>query len=203
MREGRQSIKEFRKLFESALVNDDSELLESTAHKLDSCRLLRDRFPEDSFQMILDIMGQPQFVKMKGGWVLLTIFRDNREALSEQQEDRLLSAMERIYPEFIDYMGWFTICELLGREFGNRQALDTLTRFAEIDAAEPRSFIPHALEHIIRENNEQPLVRASASLLLTLRMDPSKTVRREARECIVRMARVGIKLSAILRKQEE
>ena len=34
--------------------------------------------------MILDIMAQPKFVKMKGGWVLLTIFRDNREALSEQ-----------------------------------------------------------------------------------------------------------------------
>lgn len=178
----RPSVEEYRARLVSAIEKGDSTSLESTANELDFYYLGPDKFPEDIFKIVMDILVSPEFAKMKGGWVLLTVFMDNRGALTKQQEQCLLDALQMIYPKFDDWMSWFYICELLGH-IADRRALDILSMLAKTDADLPRSFVPHGLEHIIISGNSE-VAKTATSLLFEMRDDPSDLVRQRAAESL-------------------
>jgi|LSQX01.3.fsa_nt_gb hypothetical protein len=179
----RPSVEEYRDRLVCAIEKGDSASLESIANELDFYYLGQDIFSEDVFKIVLDILVSPEFAKMKGGWVLLTVFRDNRRALTKQQEQCLLDALQMIFSKFDDWMSWFFICELLGRDIANRRALDTLSMLAKIDADLPRSFVPHGLEHIIISGNNE-VANAATSLLFGMRDDHSDLVRQRVAESL-------------------
>ncbi|HBR75321.1 MAG TPA: hypothetical protein DEG17_10870 [Cyanobacteria bacterium UBA11149] len=76
-------------------------------------------------------------------------------------------------------MSWFAISEFLGQYFADERAFEILCRLKNLPSEEPRSLIPHGLEHIVRDSADRDLSKKAYAELLQMQSDPSIPVRSE------------------------
>lgn len=156
-------------------------------------------FPDKYLNLILGLLQENRFLTSKGAWHLLYILEiENWEFLSETQKTKLLPLLESSYSSFTDWMAWFVISEMLGEYFANEQAFQVLCRLKNIEAEEPRSLIPHGLEHIVKDSHDQQLAQKAYAKLLQMKYDPSEQVRDEVNTSLQRIANRGIEFDAFL-----
>jgi hypothetical protein len=156
-------------------------------------------FPDKYLNLILGLLQENRFLTSKGAWHLLYILEiENWEFLSETQKTQLIPLLESSYSSFTDWMAWFVISEMLGEYFANEQAFQVLCRLKNIEAEEPRSLIPHGLEHIVKDSHDQQLAQKAYAKLLQMKYDPSEQVRDEVNTSLQRIANRGIEFDAFL-----
>ncbi|HJZ67957.1 MAG TPA: hypothetical protein VKF81_07545, partial [Blastocatellia bacterium] len=117
----------------------------------------------------------------------LNIFQYRFRKLSRLQKERLLNFIQVYFAQFRDRMAWFTISEILGEQYRDESAYEVLCRLRSTKQFEPRSFVPHGFEHVIRESGDILLSRTAIGQLYEMTKDRSKYVRREAEISLARV----------------
>jgi len=139
-------------------------------------------FPSSAYDKLLTLIQQKQFQTMRGSHHLFLLFEQAWSYLTDEQKQKLLPVIEDTYSTFADSLTWFVITELLGEYFANEQALLVLIRLEEIEKEEeePRSLIPHGLEHLIKSTEDANLAKRAYKELESLKVSESEQVRAEA-----------------------
>ncbi|MEL4896729.1 hypothetical protein [Crocosphaera sp. Alani8] len=133
-------------------------------YSLDLIIIKAQRFPDEVFQTLIDLFTKEYFLEMEHSRYILYIFLNNFDLLSKAQKDQLILSLEQGYEELQDWMSWFTISEILGEYYQNKQALQTLCNLKKVKNEHPRSFIVHGLEHLVKS----PDINLSQSALVEL-----------------------------------
>jgi hypothetical protein len=151
-------------------------------------------FSQSLFERIMGIMGRNNFLKMEGSYHLLLLFEYDWATLNQSQKEFLLDAIEESYEAYGDWMSCFVISELLGEYYCDGEALRVLLKFLKSESETARAFVPHALEHLIKDCPDKSLRGKAAESLLSMRNDPSAKVQRELGESFSNLSRAGISL---------
>ncbi|MGH9879098.1 MAG: hypothetical protein ACRD5H_15830, partial [Nitrososphaerales archaeon] len=147
-----------------------------------------EQFPDEVFKRILELMRQPAFQKLEDSHHLLMIFEYDWGKLTEVQKDELLIAIEKTYDKFEDWMSCFVFSELLGEYYCNDASLQVLCNLKATSNEIARSLVPHGLEHIVKESQEEKLRQRAMSGLVSMKVDPSSEVRREVEDALHKLS---------------
>ena len=150
-------------------------------------------FPDDVFDLILDLLRSESFRKMPGGYHLLLWIEYDWATLSPEQKRRLLCALEEGYTKFSDWMCCFVASEILGRFFADEDAFSVAERLRKTCFGDCRALLPSAYEKFLIEAKSPSLRRRAARVLSELQTDPSPEVRSEVRESERRLRSQGRK----------
>ena len=118
---------------------------------------------------------------------------DHWNHLSPNQKRRFLAELEWLYPK-VTASAWylcFLTTVLLGENFRDEQALNTLLRLAKVPREHARSLIPHGLEHIVRDSGNPSLAAIALDKLQKMSEDPSAQVRYEVAISMARIEQSG------------
>jgi hypothetical protein len=137
----------------------------------------RTAFSEDKFSLLVDMISEGVLIDVPGGYVLLQAFWVDWEKFSETQTDRFLAALERTYRDLTDQTACFHVSVALGEWFCNARAVDTLGRLAGSTPEMPRTYVPHALEHIVIASKDRRAARQAWDLLKVMTKDEFESVR--------------------------
>src|SRR5712692_2360790 len=165
-----QSLKEFIDKVDLYLIVE-----ESTAGDL---------FPDSVFDFALKLMDCEIFLASEGSSKLLMVFETDWVRLSEQQKEKLLSALGKSYARFRDSMSCFIASELLVEYYCNEDAFNLLYQLEKTSNVPARAFIPHGFEHIAKSAKDPKLRTKALAELRSLRLDPSPEVQAEAAESL-------------------
>lgn len=139
---------------------------------------------EDLFLLILDLLRREAFLEMKGSSHLLLLFEYDWSTLNEDQRSRLLEALRNSYDRFRDSLSQFVITELLGDYYCDNAAFEVLTDLERTDVEVARALIPHGYEHLVKGASDDSLRKQAMARLLSMKNDPSETVRTEVDEAL-------------------
>ncbi len=173
---------------DAAIASGDGEALREAVFEAETV-LLDDAFPGELFEQLIALLDRSEFLRLEGSHHLLRLIPGEWETLGEDQRERLLTAIERAYPRFADWMSWFVISEILGENYADERALAALCRLAGTSEEGPRSLVPHGLEHIIRDSGDVALAERARKELDRLARDRSERVRGEVAESMARLKR--------------
>lgn len=170
-----------------AITLNDSTKLQKCINDFDTYFFGIDHFPKDIFNFLISLLYKNNVLNMNGSWHLLMSFQYNWELLSDEQKTKLILTLESVYIKFKDRMSLFVISELLGENFRNEQALQVLCKLKNLTSEEHRSFVPHGLEHIVRDSQDKNLSEKAYFELLQMKKDTSEQVRYEVNLSIQRI----------------
>jgi|HubBroStandDraft_1064217.scaffolds.fasta_scaffold66593_2 hypothetical protein len=137
-------------------------------------------FPERTFKFLIELFAQDCIVEFDGAYHLFLIFRHEWSRLSDLQRRKLMSLLNNACTKPMAAMTRFVICELLGEFYANAESLDLLKQFGMMQSEDSRLFVPHGLEHLIKESSDAGVRAEAADFLATLQKDRSEKVRLEA-----------------------
>ena len=189
---GELSLYQIEEGIYQAIINKDEKQIIKCAYELDKSLFGVDNFPEEVFQFFIGLLNLQDFLELKGSWHLLTFLENNWTYISNSQKNTLLSSLEIAYSKFQDWMSHFVISELLGEYFADQRAFDVLCRLKTLESEGCRSFVPHGLEHIIRDSKDDNLSKEACFHLLQMKNDSSEKVRGEVDESLRRLQNQGL-----------
>jgi hypothetical protein len=169
------------------LASGDPKAFEAMAFKIGNAVLEEGIFPDDCFAGLLAIFKEEKFQLSHGSWKLIRVFEENWEQLSEVQRDALLPLLEAHYGCFSDWMTCFVISGILGELYRDNRAFEALRRLEHCQKEMPRSFVPHGLEHIVRDSADAELAMRALAELTKMQTDASAMVRDEVTESVTRL----------------
>lgn len=149
-------------------------------------------FSEEYFSLILELLAEPKFLNFEKSWHLLFLLETEWLSLSIEQKDRLILKLENIYGQSSNWMVDFVISELLGEFFADERAFEVLCRLEKLEDKDSRAFVPHGLEHIIKDSANKELAKKAYIMLVEMKNDISDRVRGEVEESLQRLAIRGI-----------
>jgi hypothetical protein len=173
-------------LFEQVITSGDLERFREITDSLELLVIRTNSFPDEVFQLILNLLSQKYFLELEESRPILYVLRSNFDLLSEPQKNEIFVALKNSYEKFRDWMSWFTISEIFGECFQNKQALQALCELKKIANEHPRSFIAHGLEHLAK-SQDYNLAKSALDELLSLKNDPSERVQYEANLSLQRL----------------
>lgn len=146
-------------------------------------------FDQQSFELILTLMLQPQFLNLDGAYHLLLWFEYDWGALTQRQKQRLRERIEESYSRYRDWMSCFVLSSILGECYCDPASFAILARVALSAEELPRALVPTGFELLARNTSDRALEEKSIGQLTKLLTDPSPKVRSEAAESLDRLAR--------------
>jgi hypothetical protein len=144
-------------------------------------------FNDEVFKFILETMVQPRFLDMKGAYHLLMLFEYDWAMLTPPQKEELISAIERTYDKFADWMSCFVLVELLDQYYCDENAFQLLCRLKNSTQEIPRSLLPVGFEKLVQNASDLVLKNRSLLELKQMMNDPSERVQKEASESVIRL----------------
>jgi len=177
----------FHSELQELVASGDPKAFEAMAFKIGNVVLEEGSFPDDCFAGLLAIFKQEKFQLSHGSWKLIRVFEENWKQLSEAQRDGLLPALEAHYESFSDWMACFVISGILGELYRDNRAFEALRRLEHCQKEMPRSFVPHGLEHIVRDSADAELTMQALAELTKMQTDASAMVRDEVTESVTRL----------------
>lgn len=170
------------------IANQDGDLLRSAIWSLEDANLTESTLPEKDFQRLLRILEDPAFLQMEGSEHLIAYLEreSDLEELNDDQAGRAVAAYEKAYPLIKHWFHQFSISERMSSICHDQRALDMWRRLMNLEAEQGRTFVPHGLEHLVKEG-EGSVSRDALKLLLSMRNDPSECVRGEAEISLARL----------------
>ncbi len=160
-----------------AIVEKNYSEIKKFAQELDD--VILDHFPENCFQLILDLLELPSFLDLENSHNFLFVLLVNWEYLSNNQKNKLIPLLENSYELFKDWYSCFIISEIFGDKLHNKKVFEILCQLKNITSEMPRSFIPHAFEHIVIKTSEQNLKLSAFNKIREMKKDHSQKVRNE------------------------
>ena len=188
------NLEDERKITEAlrgAVLSRNGDRLKEEAYNLDSQLIKAGYFSPILFKGLTEIISLHEFLIMEGSFVLLKVFQDSFDYLSEDQKVELLSVLEAHYEALADTTSGFLVSEIVGESYCDERALQTLRRLTETKADVPRSLVPHGLEYFTRKCGDRELARLAFDALLQMKSDPSEDVRDEVITSLKQLARHG------------
>jgi len=173
-----------------AVVSGNHDVLGQTVYDVDSILLGHESFPEELFLALLAIVASPEFQRMSKSWLLLDLFADNIDQLSEFQKTKLATSLEGVYQDITDSTTCFLAAELIGDCFGDQRALDTFVKLKKIGVEVPRVLIPHGLEHFAKKTKDASLRARAIEQLISMKTDASEKVREEVKISLASLAAI-------------
>ena len=174
-----------------AVVSTDGAQLGEEAYNLDTHLLKVGSFSPTLFRELMKIISLHEFLTMEGSFLLLKIFQDSFDYLTDDQKEELLRVLETCYEDLTEPTSCFLVSEIVGESYCDERALQTLRRLKESKADVPRSLVPHGLEYFTRKCGDRELARLAFNELLNMRSDPSDNVRDEVTTSLQQLARHG------------
>jgi hypothetical protein len=174
-----------------AVLSGNADRLKEEAYNLDSQLIKAGYFSPTLFKELTAIISLREFLIMEGSFVLLKVFQDSFDYLSEDQKVELLPVLEAHYEALADTTSGFLVSEIVGESYCDERALQTLRRFKNSKADVPRSLVPHGLEYFVKKCGDRALARLAFNELLHMRSDPSENVRDEVTTALKQLARHG------------
>jgi hypothetical protein len=148
-------------------------------------------FDNNLFNVIVEMMDEPQFLKMPGSYHLLMLLEFDWAMLSLGQKEKLLDAIARSYDKYSDWMASHVLAKLLGDNYCDEAAFTVLCELDKSSKETARSLLPMAFEYLARGSSDSTLKNKSIAELKRMLVDTSKEVQREANESISRIAQKG------------
>ncbi len=139
-----------------------------------------EQFPEDAFARLAALLGEPMFWAHENAWELVREVDSSWELFTAAQRAELRPLLVSNFDKWANPMGAFVIGEILGGRYGDQDALDALSRLAEVASMPARALVPHGLEVLARNSSNAELRRRSIEKLRWLKTDKEGQVREEA-----------------------
>lgn len=174
-----------------AVLSGNGDRLREEAYNLDTQLLKVGYFSPTLFKELMKIISLHEFLIMEGSFVLLKVFQDSLDYLTEDQKVELLGVLGANYDALTDPTSCFLISEIVGESYCDKRALQTLRRLKESKTDVPRSMVPHGLEYFIKKCGDRELARLAFNELLQMRSDPSESVRDEVITSLKQLSRHG------------
>jgi hypothetical protein len=175
----------------NSIANGDSSKLKEVIEDFGTYCFKEDtagqKFNDDIFNLILEMMGKPEFLNMEGADNLLMLFEFDWAMLTHFQKEKLSNAIEHSYDKYKYWMSCFVLSKLLGEYYCSESAFQVLCRLASSSKEIPRSLIPMAFEYLARGSSDSALKDKSITELKKMADDPSKQVQKEAVDSLNRL----------------
>jgi hypothetical protein len=173
------------------VLSRNGEQLGEEAYNLDTHLLKVGYFSPTLFRELMKIISLHEFLTMEGSFLLLKVFQDSFDYLTEDQKEELLRVLETCYQDLTDSTSLFLVSEIVGESYCDERALETLRRLKASKADVPRSLVPHGLEYLTRKCGDRELATLAFNELLQMRSDLAENVRDEAITSLNQLARHG------------
>lgn len=137
-------------------------------------------FPDKLMKMLVKLLNDNIFLCADGSWHILVILHHECEKVSPQQWIALLPHIEKSYSKFKDWMSCFIITEIIGNDFPTTESLAMVIEFKNIENEVFRSYVPNALEGIIKNSTDQKIRKEAYNNLVDMLSDISTIVVKES-----------------------
>jgi hypothetical protein len=176
IREPKVVLDDVRKTVCARAGNDLSGLLVEFVAGL----CMYEQFPEDVFEQLVSLLEEPMFWAHEGAWELVREVDSSWAIFTADQRAEIRPLLVSSFDKWANPMGAFVIGEILGGRYGDQDALDALSRLAEVASMPARALVPHGLETLARHAVNAELRRRSIGKLRWLKADKEGQVREEA-----------------------
>jgi hypothetical protein len=146
---------------------------------------------DDVVDLIIHFLNEQPFLEVEGSHHLIMLIQVLWAEIPDARRVSLLPELEGAYGRFRDWMSWFVISEILGECVGDERSFQILLRLRSSTADHPRSFIPHAFEHVIKSSHDRTLASRAQAELARMADDPSVQVREEVARSLQRLKSSG------------
>ena len=177
-------IGELKRCAERGAANEMGGLI----HERNIAVLFENGWSPSAFLATTDLLRSESFLRLARSWKLVHSVDLNWEMLSASQQTALRDILVATFDKHADFMGAFVIGEMLGRRYGDAQALEVLSGLAVSAALPARALVPHGLETLAREG-ALDIRDAALDQLRSLLNSSTEEVRAEAAECLERVNR--------------
>lgn len=184
---GEISYEQIKKSIYQAITVKDVDELAKSLHALEEGLSSVYHFPQEIFLFIINLLNDKNFQELEYAWHFLTFLELNWELISESQKALLILTLEVTYSKFSGWMARFVISGTLGQFFADERAFEVLCRLNKLDNEDHRQFIPHGLEHIIKDSLDKELSKKAYICLLEMKDDFSEIVREEVDESLQKL----------------
>ncbi|HEV2720696.1 MAG TPA: hypothetical protein VG323_11805 [Thermoanaerobaculia bacterium] len=170
----------------NAVAAADTEALKACAYEIDQRQLGKDTFAPRSLKMILTLLAEPDVLALQDAWPILAPLDFDADKLTAAQRRRVVKALERAYPRFVDRTAQFYITEFVGRKFADQNALWLFFELAKLKDDRARALVAHGLEHVVCSGD----VAIAAQAFEKLKALAAESSTEVASEALLSLARV-------------
>ena len=156
------------------------EKLETIARALEVALLDFGRFPPELFAALARRLKDEAFLALPESWRVLRLIDSNWEMLSSEQKEELRPLVVEAFPGWGDWMGSFVGGEVLGGRYADEAALAALQQLGRHTRPDVRAMVPHGLEVLVAETEDDHLREEAIRSLDSLTRDADEEVRGEA-----------------------
>lgn len=167
-----------------SVKNHDSIHLRENSIELAKLLLDYDNFPYQVFDSILNIMRQPEFLRMQGSHILLNNIFDDANILSNAQKKELVSVIGSIYDTLEDSTTCMFVLEMIVDSTMDKISIDSLRCLAKARNDVPRAIVAYGLYYFIQKCRNDVLIRSALDELQRMKNDYSKLVRDEVNDVL-------------------
>jgi hypothetical protein len=178
-----------RQLRECIRTRDDGKV-ENVLMELNLVTLKMDRWPNDFFDGLEQLMKDQGFLSLGKSWNLFYFLNNNWEQIPEPKKESLRQTFAAAFDNCGDWMGAFVIGEILGERYADETTLAILAGLAKTEHLHWIELVPHALETLARNTGDSALHGLVVVRLEELRKHESEHVRDEA---AVSLAKLGLR----------
>lgn len=176
-------------LVSQAVAMKDAKALRTYTHRVIMHIIEEDSFPDPIFTCLTKILNQSDFQCWQSSVLLLKVFEDTIEYLTDLRKSELLDIFEKTFHNYTDSTSCLLIAELVGALFRDQRSLNALQGLKKTKKEMPRALVPAGLEYFAMTCQNQSLSEEAKKALLEMRSDPSQMVRDEAEQSIRRLTR--------------
>jgi hypothetical protein len=142
------------------------DLLRNQFKKFDSIILSSDDYPEECFQLVLDIIQSEVFSKIVGIDMFMQSTFSDVDRLNHDQKERLLKAIDHGYKNFDDEDACWLLCDFLARQYDEKTALAAFRSMSQGASRFQKNGVALGLDIIIRKSIAPKLaLKASEEIL--------------------------------------
>lgn len=140
------------------------------------------------YDKILSLMNEPSFVKSSVSSGVFKMFEYDWSSFSEDQKNKLRTALTKVYSELTDPLSWFIIIELLGEYYADADALDELEFLKRTVDDQLRSLVPMGFEKLAIYGLSDSIKSDALVELTSMQDDVSEQVRLEVEISLERLS---------------
>ena len=152
-------------------------------------------FDPELVELLCELLSRHDFQSIPKAWSVFTAAEAAFHELTPAQMDRLTPFAAHAFEHAGDGMMAFTMSEWLGEYFHTLAAFDALVRLAASASPDALYAVPHGIEHVVRDAEDQDLRAKAFEFLLSLQSHPAVDVRRETEVSLERLKLRGISSS--------
>ncbi len=152
-------------IFDNAISIQNSKLTRKVSHEIIIGLVESGTFPDSLFDKLLSILKNETVQKWEYSYLILKVFEDGLEYLTETQKEHLIDFFVLIYGQFTESTSCLLIVEMIVDLYRNEKSLNALKKIMGTNEDIPRSMIPEGFEYYISESCEEHSLKIASKIL--------------------------------------